>query len=129
MSRYNTIMHQLLNLIPRQHFDRLTRGLDYDRYVKTFTSWTQLATMLYAQAGGKQGLRDIDNGLKVQGGRLYRLGLPKGVKRSTLVDANKNRPCALFESLFYAVVARCKDVTPTDKFRFNNPFYPFDANP
>ena len=127
MSHYNTIMHQLLNLIPRHHFDRLALGLDSDRYVKTFTSWDQLTTMLYAQAGGKQSLRDIENGLQAQRGRLYHLGLPEGIKRSTLSDANKNRPCALFENLFYAMVDRCKDVTPKHKFRFNNPLYTFDA--
>jgi len=127
MSHYNTIMHQLLNLIPRHHFDRLVLGLDSDRYVKTFTSWNQLATMLYAQGGGKQSLRDIENGLQAQRGRLYHLGLPEGIKRSTLSDANRNRPCALFENLFYAMVDRCKDVTPKHKFRFNNPLYTFDA--
>lgn len=127
MSHYNTIMHQLLALVPRHHFDKLAVGLDSDRYVKTFTSWNQFSTLLYAQAGGKQSLRDIQNGLDAQGGKLYHLGLPGDVKRSTLSDANKNRPCALFENLFYAMVERCKSVTPKHKFRFKNPLYSFDA--
>jgi hypothetical protein len=120
-------MHQLLSIVPRHHFDKLARGLDSDRYVKTFTSWNQFSTLLYAQGGGKQSLRDIQNGLEAQGGKLYHLGLPEGVKKSTLSDANKNRPCALYENLFYAMVERCKDVTPKHKFRFNNPLYLLDA--
>ena len=127
MSHYNTIMHQLLTLVPRHQFDKLAAGLDTDRYVKTFTTWNQFSTLLYAQAGGKQSLRDIQNGLEAQGGKLYHLGLPEGVKRSTLSDANKNRTCAFFENLFYAMVERCKDVTPKHKFRFKNPLYAFDA--
>lgn len=127
MSHYNTIMNQLLALVPRHHFDKLAKSLDADRYVKTFTTWNQFSTMLYAQAGDKQSLRDIQNGLAAQGGKLYHLGLPESVKRSTLSDANKNRPCALFENLFYTMVDRCKDVTPKHKFRFKNPLYAFDA--
>ncbi|MDA8324969.1 MAG: IS4 family transposase [Nitrospiraceae bacterium] len=127
MSHYNTIMHQLLTLVPRHQFDKLAAGLDSDRYVKTFTSWNQFSTLLYAQAGGKQSLRDIQNGLEAQGGKLYHLGLPEGVKRSTLSDANRTRPCALFENLFYAMGDRCKSVTPKHKFRFKNPLYSIDA--
>lgn len=127
MSHYNTIMHQLLTLVPRHHFGKLATGLDSDRYVKSFNSWSQFSTLLYAQAGGKQSLRDIQNGLAAQGSNLYHLGLPAGVKRSTLADANKKRPCALFENMFYALVERCRDVTPKHKFRFKNPLYAFDA--
>lgn len=127
MSHYNTIMHQVLNLVPRHVFAKLAAGLDADRYVKTFTTWNQFSTLLYAQAGGKQSLRDIETSLNAQNGKLYHLGLPAGVKRSTLSDANKNRPYALFENLFYALVANCKDVTPKHKFRFKNPLYTFDS--
>lgn len=127
MSHYNTIFNQLLAIVPRHHFDKLTAGLDSNRYVKSFTSWHQFITLLYAQACGKQSLRDIQNGLEAHGDRLYHLGLPVGVKRSTLSDANMNRPCALFENLFYAMVDRCKDITPKHKFRFKNPLYAFDA--
>ena len=127
MSHYNTIMQQLLTLIPRHHFDRQVAALDADRYVKTFTTWNQFTTLLYAQAGSKQSLRDIQNGIAAQGSKLYHIGLPDGVKRSTLSDANKNRPCAIFEKMFYALLERCKDITPKHKFRFKNPLYIFDS--
>ena len=127
MSHYNTIIQQLLTLIPRHNFDRQVEALDADRYVKTFTTWNQFTTLLYAQAGSKQSLRDIQNGIAAQGSKLYHIGLPDGVKRSTLSDANKNRPCAVFEKMFYALLERCKDITPKHKFRFKNPLYIFDA--
>lgn len=127
MSHYNTIMHQLLTLIPRHHFEKQVAALDTDRYVKTFTTWNQFSSMLYAQASGKQSLRDIENSIAVQGAKLYHIGLPEGVKRSTLSDANKSRSSAVFENLFYAMLDRCKDITPKHKFRFKNPLYAFDA--
>ncbi|MDA8129893.1 MAG: DUF4372 domain-containing protein [Elusimicrobia bacterium] len=51
-------MHQLLTLVPRHHFNKLAAGLDSDRYVKTFTSWNQFSTLLYAQAGGSLYISD-----------------------------------------------------------------------
>ena len=32
MSHYNTIMQQLLTLVPRHHFDKQVEALDADRY-------------------------------------------------------------------------------------------------
>lgn len=127
MSHYNTIMHQVLSLVPRHDFDKQVAALDTDRYVKTFTTWNQFSTMLYAQAGGKQSLRDIQNGVAAQGAKFYHLGLPEGVKRSTLADANKNRSYVVFENLFYTILSRCKDITPKHRFRFKNPLYSFDS--
>lgn len=127
MPHYNTILHQLLTLIPRHQFEGLVRTLDNDRYVKRFTSWNQMTTMLYAQASGKDSLRDIQNGLLAQSGRLYHLGLPVKVARSTLSDANSTRDYRLFEKLFYQMLDRCKSITPKHKFRFKNPLYSMDS--
>ena len=127
MSHYNTIMHQLLSLVPRHHFEKRVADLDIDRYVKTFTTWKQFTVMLYAQSSGKQSLRDIQNALTAQGPKTYHLGLPDGVKKSTLAEANKNRNYSVFEDLFYSILSRCKNITPKHKFKFKNPLYAFDA--
>ena len=111
----------------RHHIDKQVSALDSDRYIKSFTTWNQLTALLYAQASGKQSLRDIQNGIAAQGAKLCRIGLPDGVKRSILSDANKNRPSTVFERLFYSIIDRCKDITPKHKFRFKNPFYAIDA--
>ena len=42
-----------------------------DRYVKRFTTRNQLVTLLYAQAGDKKSLRDIQNGLSSHAPQLY----------------------------------------------------------
>jgi hypothetical protein len=120
-------MHQLLTLIPRHHFEKRVADLDIDRYVKTFTTWKQFTVMLYAQSSGKQSLRDIQNALAAQGTKTYHLGLPNGVKKSTLAEANKNRSYSVFEDLFYCLLSRCKNITPKHKFKFKNPLYAFDA--
>ena len=127
MAHYNTILHQLLTLLPRHQFDRIVEALDGDRYVKSFSTWNQTTTLLYAQASGKGSLREIENGLLAQGSRLYHLGLPAKVARSTLADANSRRDYRIYEKLFYELLARCRSLTPQHRFRFSHPLYSIDA--
>jgi len=126
MAHYTTVLNEMLNLLPRHKFETLVRNNAGNRYIKRFKCWHQLVVMLYAQASGKQSLRDIQGGLQANGSRLYHLGLPT-IKRSTLSDANNNRSYKMFEGLFYNLLNRCKDVTPKHKFRFKNPLHSLDA--
>lgn len=127
MAHSNTILQQLLQFVPRHQFEKSTRDLDGDRYVKTFSTWNQLTTLVYAQASGKDSLRDIENGLLAQDGRLYHMGLPARVPRSTLADANAKRDYRIYERAFYSLLGRCRDLTPKHKFSFKNPLYSMDA--
>lgn len=126
MAHSNTLFQELLKLLPRHDFDRTVEKYGADRYVKRFNCWQQFATLLYAQAADKDSLREIEQGMEVNDPRLYHLGL-KGVKRSTLSDANRKRPCEIFEALFYKLVERCQTLTPKHKFKFKNPLYTWDA--
>ncbi len=123
---YNTIMQQLQALVPRHQFEKVVRNVLGDRYVKYFTCWQQFTVMLYAQASGKDSLRDIHQAFAVQADKLYHLGL-KAVKRSTLADANQKRDYRIYEQLFYQILEHCKSVTPKHKFKFINPLYSLDA--
>lgn len=126
MSHYTTVLNEMLNLLPRHQFDTLVDKHASNRYVKRFNCWHQLVTMLYAQASGKQSLRDIQQGLQANPARLYHLGLPD-IKRSTLSDANSKRSYKIFEGLFYKLLGRCQEVAPRHKFKFKNPLHSLDA--
>lgn len=127
MGHFNTIMSQLLVHIPRHDFQTLVSQWGGDRYVKKFTTWNQFTTLLYAQAGDKQSLRDIEQGLSVQSGKLYHLGFTDPVRRSTLSEANANRNWAIFQGLFDKLLVRCQTLSPKHKFRFKNPLLLWDA--
>ncbi len=126
MAHSNTIMNELLKLIPRHQFDTIVKNHSGDRYVKRFTCWNQFTTLLYAQAANKESLREIQQSLQVNDPRLYHLGLPR-IKRSTLSDANRTRSYAIFAALFTKLVERCQQLTPKHKFKFKNPLYTWDA--
>ena len=126
MSHSNTIYNQILHLISRHQFESLVRHYNADHYVKYFTCWQQLLTLLYAQIRSKDSLRDIETSLIAQSIRWYHIGL-KNIKRSTLSDANSRRNYRLYEDFFYKLLDRCKSITPKHRFRFKNPLYTLDA--
>ncbi len=126
MAHSNTVFHNLLKLIPRHEFENIVRKVKGNRYVKTFSCWNQFTALLFAQVTGKESLRDIEQGLAVNHSKLYHLGLPV-IKKSTLADANKKRNYHIYESLFYKLLERCQNLTPTHKFRFKNELCSFDA--
>jgi Transposase DDE domain/Domain of unknown function (DUF4372) len=122
----NTVMHQLLLLLPRHQFDQAVLAYGGDAYVKKFSTWNQLTVLLHAQAAGKNSLRDIQTALGTQEPKLYHLGLP-AVKRSTLADANATRDCRIMEKLFHLLLDRCQTIAPKHQFRFKNPVRAFDS--
>ncbi len=126
MHKVGTIFSELLKLCPRYQFEKAVEQCQGDRYVKSFTTWQQYITMLYAQIKQKDSLRDIETGLHAHVSRWYHLGLT-AVHRSTLSDANTARDYRIFENMFYHLLQRCRDHTPKHRFRFNNPLYTIDA--
>lgn len=122
----NTILHQLLSLMPRHQFDRAVEEFAGNRYVKKFSTWSQMTVLLYAQAANKNSLRDIQIALGTQEAKLYHLGLPP-VRRSTLADANAQRDHRIMEQLFHHLLERCQRIAPQHKFRFKNPVHCLDS--
>lgn len=121
-----TVFNQLFNFIPRYAFEKSARKHGADRYAKTFKAWQQFLLLLYAQATGKQSLREIAGGLQLHSSRLYHLGL-RPVSRSTMSDAMERRDCRIFEEMFHAMVKKTGSVAPAHRFRFKNPLYSIDA--
>jgi hypothetical protein len=121
-----TVFNQLFNFIPRHVFEKSVDSYGSDRYAKSFKAWHQFLLLLYAQATGKQSLREIEGGLQLHQAKLYHLGL-KQVARSTMADGMERRDCRLFEELFYAMVRQTSRKAPCHSFRFKNPLYSIDA--
>jgi transposase len=123
-----TVLGQLLDILPRAHFERLTGQHQGDHRVRKLTCWQQLTILLYAQITEKDSLRDIESGLLIQHQNWYHLGV-ETVARSTLAKANEKRSSKIFESLFYSFLQECLHFS-TDtakKFSFDNPLYAIDS--
>jgi len=66
----------------------------------------QFLALLYAQFTGRRSLRDLELNFNANQHHFYHLGCREPIRRSTLADANNNRPVALFEELFQWLVAK-----------------------
>lgn len=58
-----TIFNQLLAMIPREQFQNLVTKYRGDYRVHTFSCWSQLVVMIYAQLTDKDSLRDLETAL------------------------------------------------------------------
>jgi IS4 transposase len=70
-----------------------------DKHVRALTTKSQLIALIYAQLAGAQSLREIEAALESHAAKLYHLGGAQ-VSRSTLSDANAQRPWQVFSGLF-----------------------------
>jgi hypothetical protein len=98
MPHHNTVFRDVLKLLPWHRFERLVEEHDADARVRRLTSKNQLVALLYGQFSGACSLREIVTALSSHAARLYHLGADP-VRRSTLSDANAQRPAAVFTGL------------------------------
>ena len=99
MRHENSVMHQLLKLIPWDRFAASVENHEADRRVRKLSTKSQLIALLHAQFSGASSLREIETTMASHGARTYHLGT-SAPKRSTLADANALRPAAVFAVLF-----------------------------
>lgn len=100
-----TVFGQLLKAVPRRRFDRLAVVHGSGRRKRVLSPFAHCVSMVLAQLSGASSLRDLERMLERQRGAFDHLGL-KEVRRSTLADANRDRPAALFEALAADLASR-----------------------
>lgn len=107
MRHHNTVFHAVLKLTPWHVLDRVVDQFEANKRVRRLTTQNQFIAMLYAQLSGAQSLRAIEAGFESHATKLYHLGACE-VSRSTLADANAQRPCAVFTGLLAELMSRCE---------------------
>lgn len=130
MVRVASLFSQLLREVPREDFIGLVQKHRAERFAKGFSCWTQLVAMLFSQLARADSLREICNGLACCLGKLVHLGIDITPRRSTLSYANRHRPAALFEELFWKTLQRFRSrgMLPEQKpFRFKNRLLSLDS--
>jgi hypothetical protein len=97
MAHHNTVLGNMLQLLPRHVFQHQveTHGGRGPKPRK-LSYWSQLVAMLYAQLVFSLGRHQR---------KLYHLGLDP-VKRSTLADANEQRPARIFSETYFKLLHR-----------------------
>ena len=78
------IFAQLVEFMDRNRFNYLVKKYGGDKYVKSYTCWNQLLTMMFGQLSNRESLRDLTVAMEAHAGKLYHLGIGKSVTRSNL---------------------------------------------
>jgi len=105
MRHQNSVIHDLLKRVPWDVFDGLVAAHGSDWRVRRLSTKDQFVALLYGQLSGASSLREITAGLESHRARLYHLGA-RPAQRSTLADANAQRPSAVFAELFGVMMRR-----------------------
>jgi IS4 transposase len=85
--------------VPWSKFEEIVEKFGADRLVRKLTTKRHFIALLYGQLNGSASLREIVTGMASHETRLYHVGAAP-VKRSTMSDANSQRPWQLFSELF-----------------------------
>lgn len=107
MPHINSVFHQITQLIPWDVFERSVTEHKADHRVRRLRTRDQFLALLYGQLSGAVSLREIETGLQSHSARLYHAGA-RQICRSTLADANANRPFEVYRDLFTVLVAQAR---------------------
>jgi hypothetical protein len=99
-------------LIPPHLVPRLARETGAAKKARSFSPWSHLVSLIYAQLTHAIGLNDICDGLRLHSGQLVTLRGATPPSRNNLSHANKGRDASLAEKLFWAVLGHLQTLQP-----------------
>lgn len=111
MSQIPYIFNQLCNLLDRTYFDYLVKQTRGNRYVKRYSCWSHLLTMIWAQLTARKSLRDIECSLRAHTDKIYRFGIGKSVSRSTIAEANATRDVSIYRCMAERMIASAGNIS------------------
>ncbi|MBI3187604.1 MAG: DUF4372 domain-containing protein, partial [Gammaproteobacteria bacterium] len=126
MSHSNTVLSQLLKLLPRHEFEKLANQVDGKVRSTSLTRWSQFIALTVGQLNGRRSLRDIENCMNAQSHLHYHLG-NQSVSKSSLARANEQRDYQFYTQLFELLYQRCVKSSPKHGFRFKNKLFSMDG--
>ena len=106
------ILRQLCNLIPPFLVPRLARETGVEKKARTFSVWSHLVSMLYAQLVHCISLNDVCDGLRLHRGELNTIRGATPPSRNNLSHANRKREALFAEKLFWAQLEHLRTLTP-----------------
>lgn len=106
------VLRQICNLIPSHLVPKLARESGVDKRARTFSPWSHLLSLIYAQLTHAIGLNDVCDGLRLHRGLLVTLRGATPPSRNNLSHANKERNADLAERVFWSVLGHLQSLQP-----------------
>ena len=106
MNKPKYVFSQLVAFMDSDKFRHIVDKYRGNRYVKHFTCWNQLLTLMFGQLSNRESMRDLIIAIEAHHQKCYHLGFGKHVTRSNLGKANTNRDYRIFEEYAYYLSVR-----------------------
>lgn len=107
-----SVLRQLVESIPAYLVAKLAREHGVDEQARTFTPWSHVVALLYAQLYHALSLNDVCDGLRAWMTPLRALRGATPPSRNALSHANKIRSCTMAEALFWQVLEHLQASCP-----------------
>lgn len=130
MNHGKYVFAQLMCLVDANEFRRCVTRYKGDFRVRQFTCWHQFLCMSFGQLTNRSSLRDVVTCLQAHDSKLYHLGLPGGVSRTTLAEANEQRDWRIYSDLAQGLIQRARELyagTQLEGLEFDNAVYALDS--
>jgi hypothetical protein len=105
------VLSQLCKLIPQHLVAKIARKYGIDKQARTFSPWSHVVALLYAQLTHAIGLNDVCDGLTHHATRLATIRGATPPAKNTLSHANKTRDSDMMEELFWEVLKHFQNST------------------
>jgi len=102
------IFRQLCNLIPSSLVREIAQKYGVDKKARTYTPWSHVVSLLFAQLTHAIGLNDVCDALRMHSSILGAIRGAVVPNRNTLSHANKVRNSDMMEKLFWEVLDHLK---------------------
>lgn len=106
------VLSQICKLIPGHLVSKLAREHGVDKKARTFTPWSHVVSLLYAQLTHAFGLNDVCDALRNHARWLGSIRGAVAPSRNTLSHANKTRSSDFMEQLFWRTLAHLQSQLP-----------------
>jgi len=111
-SKFSTLQ-QICTYIPGHLVAKLARKYGVDEQARTFTPWSHIVALLYAQLSHAIGLNNVCDGMRMHLSKLFAIRGATPPARNTLSHANKIRSAQMAEDLFWSVLEHLMATMPS----------------
>jgi hypothetical protein len=99
-----TVFTQICQLIPGHLVSKLAREHGVEEQARTFSPWSHVVAMIYAQSSHALSLNDVCDGLSVHENILPEIRGAKLPSRNGLSHSNRNRDAGMAQALYWSVL-------------------------
>ena len=107
-----TVLRQVCNYIPAYLVPRLAHETGVDEKARTFSPWSHVVSLSYAQLTHSLSLNDVCDALQLNSGPLSAIRGATPPTRNNLSHADKVRDAGLAEQLFWEELKYLGDLSP-----------------